>query len=64
LEEECARVAKCLPPSEAGLLDWPVNLMADVVQEEHVNKMNARNIAMAFAPNMTQVIYCANGLAN
>jgi hypothetical protein len=42
LEEECARVAKCLPPSEAGLLDWPVNLMADVVQEEHVNKMNAQ----------------------
>jgi hypothetical protein len=30
--------------------------MADVVQEEEYNKMNARNIAMVFAPNMTQVI--------
>lgn len=29
--------------------------MADVVEEEESNKMNARNIAMVFAPNMTQV---------
>jgi ubiquitin C-terminal hydrolase len=56
-EEDCARVAKCLPLTEAALLDWAVNLMADVVQEEHINKMNARNIAMVFAPNMTQVTY-------
>jgi hypothetical protein len=55
-EEDCARVAKCLPPTEAALLDWAVNLMADVVQEEQINKMNARNIAMVFAPNMTQVV--------
>ncbi|XP_062202218.1 rho GTPase-activating protein 4-like [Phragmites australis] len=54
-EEDCARVAKCLPPAEAALLDWAVNLMADVVQEEQINKMNARNIAMVFAPNMTQM---------
>ncbi|WVZ54364.1 hypothetical protein U9M48_005172 [Paspalum notatum var. saurae] len=54
-EEVCARVAKCLPSSEAALLDWAVNLMADVVQEEQTNKMNARNIAMVFAPNMTQM---------
>ncbi|XP_052138918.1 rho GTPase-activating protein 4-like [Oryza glaberrima] len=54
-EEDCARVAKCLPPTEAALLDWAVNLMADVVQEEQINKMNARNIAMVFAPNMTQM---------
>jgi hypothetical protein len=63
-EEDCAHVAKCLPPAEAALLAWSVNLMADVVQEEQINKMNARNIAMVFAPNMTQVIYCANSLAN
>ncbi|KQJ92169.2 hypothetical protein BRADI_4g42230v3 [Brachypodium distachyon] len=55
-EEDCVRVAKCLPPAEAGLLDWAVNLMADVVQEEQINKMNARNIAMVFAPNMTQMV--------
>uniref|UniRef100_A0ACD5XYZ8 Uncharacterized protein n=1 Tax=Avena sativa TaxID=4498 RepID=A0ACD5XYZ8_AVESA len=54
-EEDCARVAKCLPLTEATLLDWAVNLMADVVQEEQINKMNARNIAMVFAPNMTQM---------
>jgi len=54
-EEDCARVAKCLPPTEAALLDWAVNLMADVVQEEQINKMNDRNIAMVFAPNMTQM---------
>ncbi|KAL5701038.1 Rho GTPase-activating protein 2 [Ranunculus cassubicifolius] len=29
--------------------------MADVVEEEELNKMNARNIAMVFAPNMTQM---------
>ena len=40
---------------EGALLDWSVNLMADVVQHEQFNKMNARNIAMVFAPNMTQV---------
>ncbi|XP_062197755.1 rho GTPase-activating protein 5-like [Phragmites australis] len=54
-EEDCARVAKCLPPAEAALLDWAVNLMADVVQDEQINKMNTRNVAMVFAPNMTQM---------
>ncbi|KAJ3703587.1 hypothetical protein LUZ61_007292 [Rhynchospora tenuis] len=54
-EDDCKRVAKCLPPTEAALLDWAINLMADVVQEEQINKMNARNIAMVFAPNMTQM---------
>ena len=44
-----------LPPSEAALLNWVVSLMADVVEEEEINKMNAHNIAMVFAPNMTQV---------
>ncbi|KAG4957824.1 hypothetical protein JHK85_044204 [Glycine max] len=28
--------------------------MADVAQMENLNNMNARNIAMVFAPNMTQ----------
>jgi hypothetical protein len=33
--------------------------MADVVQQEHLNKMNAHNVATVFAPNMTQVhVYC------
>lgn len=54
-EEECTQLVKELPPSEVALLDWAINLMADVVQNEHINKMNARNIAMVFAPNMTQV---------
>uniref|UniRef100_A0A7N1A5Z0 Uncharacterized protein n=1 Tax=Kalanchoe fedtschenkoi TaxID=63787 RepID=A0A7N1A5Z0_KALFE len=54
-EEECAQLVKLLPQTEAHLLDWAVNLMADVVQMENLNKMNSRNIAMVFAPNMTQM---------
>ncbi|MBA0824115.1 hypothetical protein Goarm_020798 [Gossypium armourianum] len=54
-EEECARLVRLLPPTEAALLDWTINLMADVVELEHLNKMNARNVAMVFAPNMTQL---------
>ncbi|KAJ8754733.1 hypothetical protein K2173_012122 [Erythroxylum novogranatense] len=54
-EEECVQLARFLPPTEAALLDWAINLMADVAQLEHLNKMNARNIAMVFAPNMTQM---------
>lgn len=54
-EDECSKLVRLLPPTEAALLDWAINLMADVAQFEHFNKMNARNIAMVFAPNMTQV---------
>ncbi|XWS73895.1 hypothetical protein CRYUN_Cryun02cG0168500 [Craigia yunnanensis] len=54
-EEQCAELARLLPPTESALLDWAINLMADVVQQEHLNKMNAHNIAMVFAPNMTQM---------
>ncbi|KAM0946744.1 putative Rho GTPase activation protein [Dioscorea sansibarensis] len=54
-EEECSLLVKMLPPTEAALLDWAINLMADVVEHEGHNKMNARNIAMVFAPNMTQM---------
>ncbi|KAK6137048.1 hypothetical protein DH2020_029209 [Rehmannia glutinosa] len=55
-EEECSMLVKLLPCTEAALLDWAINLMADVVQHQHHNKMNARNIAMVFAPNMTQTL--------
>lgn len=54
-EEECSQLVRLLPPTEAALLDWAINLMADVVEHERNNKMNARNIAMVFAPNMTQM---------
>nr|GME10272.1 rho GTPase-activating protein 5-like [Ipomoea batatas] len=54
-EEECVRLVRLLPPTEASLLDWAINLMADVAEMEQLNKMNARNIAMVFAPNMTQM---------
>ncbi|KAL8138307.1 hypothetical protein V2J09_004308 [Rumex salicifolius] len=54
-QDECAQLVKLLPPTEASLLDWAVNLMADVAHNERFNKMNARNIAMVFAPNMTQM---------
>lgn len=54
-EEESARLMKLLPPTQAALLDWAINLMADVVQEKQWNKMNDRNIAVVFAPNMTHM---------
>ncbi|CAO2840103.1 unnamed protein product [Amaranthus hypochondriacus] len=54
-EEDCIELVRLLPPTESALLDWAINLMADVVQEELYNKMNAHNIAMVFAPNMTQM---------
>ncbi|KAL6966952.1 Rho GTPase-activating protein 1 [Sarracenia purpurea var. burkii] len=54
-EEDCTALVRLLPQTEAALLDWAVNLMADIVQQEHLNKMNAHNIAMVFAPNMTQM---------
>ena len=58
-EDDCAFLARNLPPTEAALLDWAINLMADVVQQEHLNKMNAHNVATVFAPNMTQAsVYC------
>ena len=60
-EEQCLALVRLLPPTQAALLDWVVDLMADVVQKEELNKMNARNVAMVFAPNMTQV-YCSNHL--
>lgn len=54
-EEESVELVKQLKPTEAALLNWAIDLMSDVVEEEEANKMNARNIAMVFAPNMTQV---------
>ncbi|XP_058209561.1 rho GTPase-activating protein 5-like [Rhododendron vialii] len=54
-EEDCCQLVRRLPPTEASLLDWAINLMADVAQLEHLNKMNAHNVAMVFAPNMTQM---------
>ncbi|KAK8946206.1 hypothetical protein KSP40_PGU013274 [Platanthera guangdongensis] len=54
-EEDCHQLVMVLPPTESALLDWAINLMSDVVEHEHYSKMNARNIAMVFAPNMTQM---------
>ncbi|KAI3688101.1 hypothetical protein L1987_81809 [Smallanthus sonchifolius] len=54
-EDDCTALCRLLPPTETALLDWAVNLMADVAQHKHVNKMNSHNIAMVFAPNMTQM---------
>ncbi|KAJ1685986.1 hypothetical protein LUZ63_017376 [Rhynchospora breviuscula] len=54
-EEECVELMTLLPPTQAALLGWVVELMADVVEEEEFNKMNPRNVAMVFAPNMTQM---------
>ncbi|CAA0818250.1 Rho GTPase-activating protein 2 [Striga hermonthica] len=55
IEQDSDELIKQLKPTESGLLSWAVKLMADVVEQEDSNKINARNIAMVFAPNMTQV---------
>ncbi|XP_076883047.1 rho GTPase-activating protein 2-like [Bidens hawaiensis] len=54
-EEERVELVKKLRPTETALLNWAIDLMSDVAQHEELNKMNARNIAMVFAPNMTQM---------
>ncbi|CAL4891901.1 unnamed protein product [Urochloa decumbens] len=54
-EGEFLELVTLLRPTQAALLNWAVELMSDVVEEEELNKMNARNIAMVFAPNMTQM---------
>ncbi|XP_047316582.1 rho GTPase-activating protein 5-like [Impatiens glandulifera] len=54
-EDDCLNLVKRLPAMEGSLLNWTVNLMADVAEMEHLNKMNPRNIATVFAPNMTQM---------
>ncbi|KAB1223132.1 Rho GTPase-activating protein 1 [Morella rubra] len=55
-EEDYAELARSLPPTESALLDWAINLMADVVQEEHLNKMDARNVALMADP-LTALMY-------
>lgn len=54
-EDQCLALINTLPSTQAALMDWAINLMTDVVQEEAFNKMNARNIAVVFAPNMTHM---------
>ncbi|KAG6638088.1 hypothetical protein I3843_10G011200 [Carya illinoinensis] len=54
-EDECTQLVRLLPSTEAALMDWAINLMSDVAQLEYQNKMNAHNVAMVFAPNMTQM---------
>jgi len=56
-EEESVELVKQLKPPEAALLNWADGLMADVVEEEDSNKKTAGNIAMDYAPNMTQVYF-------
>ncbi|MFS8022688.1 putative Rho GTPase activation protein [Helianthus anomalus] len=61
-EKDCTALCRLLPPKETALLDWAINLMADVIHHEHLNKMNSQNIAMVFSPNMTQMADPLNAL--
>ncbi|XP_010544338.2 PREDICTED: rho GTPase-activating protein 5-like [Tarenaya hassleriana] len=54
-EEDFVKAVRLLPQTEASLLNWVINLMADVAECEHLNKMNSRNIALVFAPNMSRM---------
>ncbi|KAG6436099.1 hypothetical protein SASPL_100981 [Salvia splendens] len=55
-EVGCDALIRLLPQTEVALFDWTINLMADVVQHELFNKMNAHNIAMMTDP-LTALIY-------
>ncbi|KAM3355152.1 hypothetical protein ACQJBY_025750 [Aegilops geniculata] len=55
-EDAAARLIGKLPAAKAALLDWAVQLMADVASEEARNRMGTRNVAMVFAPNMTEEV--------
>ncbi|MFS8029918.1 putative Rho GTPase activation protein [Helianthus anomalus] len=61
-EEDCTALCHLLPPTETALLDWAINLMAGVVQHEHLNKMNSQNISMVFSPNVSQMADPLNAL--
>ncbi|KAK8650698.1 hypothetical protein V6N13_140325 [Hibiscus sabdariffa] len=39
-EDKCVLLVEQLKPMDAGLLNWAVDLMADVVEQEEFNKMN------------------------
>ncbi|XP_047335285.1 rho GTPase-activating protein 2-like [Impatiens glandulifera] len=54
-EDDSVELVKQLKPTESALLNWSIDLMADVVEQEEFNKMKPRNVAMVFAPNMTQM---------
>ncbi|GKE29270.1 Rho GTPase-activating protein 5-like protein [Tanacetum coccineum] len=55
-EEDYPTLRCQLSPTETALLDWAINLIDDVIQDKHLNKMNSHNIVMVFAPNMTQMV--------
>ncbi|KAK9938967.1 hypothetical protein M0R45_015677 [Rubus argutus] len=54
-EDDCLKLVRLLPLTEVALLDWAVNLMADVVQHEHLNKMQCAHHSHGFGTNMTQM---------
>ncbi|RXI02668.1 hypothetical protein DVH24_002746 [Malus domestica] len=56
-EEESVELVKQLKPTEAAPLNWAINLMADVVEEEELNKMNARNIVMVIWNSRKDVLF-------
>jgi len=51
-EEDCIPVYGALKDPNRTLMDWLLNLMADVASKESVNKMNPRNLAIVIAPNL------------
>jgi hypothetical protein len=43
------------PEPTCSLLLWLLDLMADVVTNEAVNKMGAKNMAIVMSPNLYQI---------
>eukprot|EP01102_Stenamoeba_stenopodia_P007666 TRINITY_DN2163_c0_g1_i1.p1 TRINITY_DN2163_c0_g1~~TRINITY_DN2163_c0_g1_i1.p1 ORF type:complete len:530 (-),score=106.95 TRINITY_DN2163_c0_g1_i1:57-1646(-) len=55
-EASCVNAYETLlqPGVKKDLLDWLLDLLADVALQEPINKMNSRNLAIVVAPNLFQ----------
>lgn len=51
-EEECAAALKRLLPPASTVLDWLVDLCAEVVAREAENRMGPKNLAICLGPNL------------
>jgi len=52
---DCVNAFNTLPELQKNLLTWLMNLLMDVQQNCHVNKMTAQNLAIVVAPNLYDV---------
>ena len=63
-EEECVNLVKSLPPPEAALLHWAINLMADVVELRHnyAKRVDERDEALANLESTKKALLAAQAI--